>query len=166
MKAELVTKSEYAARRGCAPSAVTRALNEGRITAIVVDGRAMIDPAVADIQWGRNTRRRVDSRPATDAAAAPPTDGDPVSYEDARRRREQAEAQLAELKLAEKCGDLVRVADVTSALTKRIIIYRDSMLQIPARLSAQLAAESDEASVYAILDKELRHVMTELARGV
>lgn len=166
VKAELVTKSEYAARRGCAPSAVTRALKEGRITAIVVDGRSMIDPEVADIQWGRNTRRRADSRPAADAAALPhagtPPARDSATYDEARRRREMAEAALAELKLAELRGELVRADEWVAALARRCVAFREGLLQIPSRLSAQLAAESDEARVHATLDSELRQVMFQL----
>lgn len=60
----LVSKSAYARMRGCAPSAITKALNEGRISA--VGGK--IDPAKADADWQRNTRARGDSRSAADVA--------------------------------------------------------------------------------------------------
>lgn len=48
---ELITKAEYARRRGVSKQAVCKAANTGRIT--LVDGK--VDPEVADVQWARNT---------------------------------------------------------------------------------------------------------------
>lgn len=161
MKAQLVSKSEYARMRDCAASAVTRAISEGRITTVVVEGREMIDPSVADIQWARNTRARADSRPATDAVSpvagmpmAPELE-DRISYDEARRRREQAEAELAELKLAELRGDLVRQADVRAALARRVASLREAFLQLPARLVPVLAADPTPARMDQVIRSEI-----------
>jgi phage terminase Nu1 subunit (DNA packaging protein) len=85
-----------------------------------------------------------------------------TGYWKSRARRERAEAELAELKLAELQGQLVRADDWAAALAKRAAAFREGLLQIPARLSAQLAAESDQARIHALLEDELRQVMSQL----
>jgi hypothetical protein len=120
-RVELITQAEYARRRGCAKSAVAKAVKEGRITLI---GK-LIDPKVADIQWQENTRARADSAPAgRDGAAgqvqAPLVAGqdaagdgqhqvgaEPEDYSVYRRRREKAEAEMAEQNAAKAAGRLV-----------------------------------------------------------
>ena len=67
MAVTLLTKSAYARHRGCDEKAVRKAVAEGRISTIERDGKQLIDPAVADIQWAANTRARADS--ASKAAA-------------------------------------------------------------------------------------------------
>jgi hypothetical protein len=164
---ELVSMSEYARRRGCTEAAVRRAVRDGRIS--LMDGR--VDPVAADAQWARNTRVRAGSRPADDVnlrapgAAPPATGGDEPPVEDyylVKARRERAEADLAELKLAELRGELVRVADVRAAYAKRAAGLREAILQLPARLSAQLAAESDQAKCHDLLQADLHGILAQL----
>lgn len=175
MKPNRVTKSEYAKLRGCAPSAVTRAIKEGRITTIQVDGRELIEVAVADIQWQANTRARVDSSSAAAVASLPVPPqiivanevGQPTtSYEEARRRRETAEANLAEMKQAEMQGTLIRADAVRSAWAAKITGARDALLQIPSRIAPVLAAETDLVRVTALLEAELRQALADLSGEV
>ena len=170
MKPNRVTKSEYAKLRGCAPSAVTRAIKEGRITTVVIDGRELIEVAVADIQWQRNTRARVDSSATTAAPLASVIVANEVgrgqSYEDARRRRELAEANIAEMQQAEMEGVLIRADAVRSAWAAKITGARDALLQIPSRLAPVLAAEADMAKVTALLEDELRQALADLSTPV
>lgn len=168
---QLITQAEYARRRGCTEGAVRRAVRDGRIS--LINGK--IDPVAADAQWARNTRVRAGSRATDDvnlsgsggtggtAAGDDDDDEDSASgYWKSRARRERAEAELAELKLAEMQGQLVRADDWAAALAKRAAAFREGLLQIPARLSAQLAAESDQARIHALLEEELRQVMLQL----
>ena len=170
MKPNRVTKSEYAKLRGCAASAVTRAIKEQRITTVMVDGKELIEVAVADIQWQSNTRARVDSSSASQLPAPRAPDGSdhaqPVgttSYEEARRRRETAEANLAEMKQAEMQGALIRTDAVRSAWAAKITGARDALLQIPSRIAPVLAAETDLVRVTALLEDELRQALAELS---
>lgn len=168
MKVELVTKSKYAEMRGCAASAVTKAIQEGRITTVASNGREMIDPSVADIQWQRNTRARVDSSSALESAAqlaAAPADLPRESYEEARRRRELAEAQIAELKLQEQMGGLVRLGEVRAAMASKVSAMREALLQIPSRLVPLLAAESDPAQIHSLLELELMQALAFVSEG-
>ena len=168
MKPNRVTKSEYAKLRGCAPSAVTRAIKEGRITTIHVGGKELIEVAVADIQWQSNTRSRVDSSSAAIVAAAPAVIvanevGGTTSYEEARRRRETAEANLAEMKQAEMQGTLIRADAVRAAWAAKITSARDALLQIPSRVAPVLAACTDLVEVTALLEAELRQALADLS---
>ena len=72
-------------------------------------------------------------------------------------------AELAELELAEKRGDLVSVADVEKALASKILGVRESLDTLADRLSPLLAAETDAAKVYALLRSEIRQVLAQLA---
>jgi hypothetical protein len=109
------------------------------------------------------------SQPEGAVAAGPATvagetssDGGDTGYWHSRARREAAEAELAELKLAELHGELVRADEWVAALARRAVAFREGLLQIPARLAAQLAAETDEPRIHALLAAELRQVMFQL----
>lgn len=97
------------------------------------------------------------SNPAGPAGAttAPPDD-DLMSYHVAKTLREVAEAKLAQLKLAELRGDLIRREDMERAVGALAAGLRESVLQIKARLAPLLAAESDIMKISAMLDAELR----------
>ncbi len=175
MAVTLITQAEYARRRGVDPTSVRDAIKAGRIT--LIDGK--IDPDVADVQWARNSRARVRTgqEPPVRNPTHPQTHGlpagddDPITaprlltYEEARRRRELAEAQKAELQLAELQGDLIRTADVRAAYAKRAAGLREALLQIPARLAAVVAAEGDQAKCHDILQGELHQVLAQVTEG-
>lgn len=176
---ELISQAEYARRRAVDPTTVRDAIRAGRITTIAgPDGKPMIDPAVADIQWQRNTRARVRAAPRhqmhlDDGAPIPPAqpdvqdgagigntgDGD---YWASRARREAAEAEMAELKLAEQHGTLIRLDAVRTALASVIASTRDSLLQLPARLAPVLAAETSAARVHDIIQAEIHQALAQL----
>lgn len=152
MAVELITKSAYARLRGCDEKAVRKAITEGRIS--LIDGK--IDPAVADIQWARNTRARASqSAPAgpgasgdllgaapgasaesPSASAAPvPNDG----YTAARARREIADAETAEIQLRKLRGDVLITADVARAGFEIGRELRDAMESATNSLAPELA---------------------------
>ncbi len=121
MPVDPITVSAYARRRGCDEKAVRKAIEQQRISVIERDGKRLIDPEVADIQWARNTRPRVrttepGAAPATAPAVPPPGDAAPLAPADApvaptaddyqlqRRRIAAAEAEEAELRVARAAG--------------------------------------------------------------
>lgn len=178
MTSPYVTKAQYAQMRGCAPSAVTKAIKEKRISVVLVGKREMIDVARANEQWAHNTRPRGDSSaaplPMQQLERAEPLplgtpslfEGpahDPDSYETSRRRREAAEASIAEMKQAEMEGALIRVDAVRSSFASKISGARDALLQIPSRLAPVLAAEADILKVNTALEDSLRQALAELS---
>ena len=171
MPVELVTQAEYARRRGVDPTTVRDAIRAGRIS--LIDGR--IDPAVADVQWQRNTRARARNVGSVQAPQVPPPAGgqhagaapEPAgreSYDEARRRRELAEANLAELKLAELRGELLRADAVRAQVAKLAAGLREGLLQIPPRLAPVLAAGADAAKVQDALADALRQVLEQVSQ--
>jgi hypothetical protein len=165
-KVELVSQAEYARRRGVDPTSVRDAVRSGRIT--LIDRK--IDPVIADAQWLANTRPRA-SAEASNSSSSPPLSGpagaaDSLArvsdYQLARASREDAEAKIAQLKLAELQGLVIRRDAVRSKLTKTFATIREGLLQIPARLSPVLAAESDPAKIHDYVMNELRQVLFNL----
>ena len=164
-KAELITQAEYARRRGVDPTSVRDAVRAGRIT--LIDGK--VDPAVADVQWERNTRRRaraVDEAPrqrepaprGEGAYATPPVD-DVIDYNLERARRERYEADQAELRLAQMRGELVRADEVKAAQQRKVAALREAFLQFPARVVPMLVADPTPAAMDAILTREIHLAM-------
>lgn len=166
-KVNLMTQAEYARHRGCSRVAVGKAVKSGRIS--LVNG--LIDPVVADMQWQANSRARVSAHgePAqatllhTSAQTGAPEQPSLDSYTVSRNRREAAEAERAELSLAEEKGELIRVEAVKGALGVLFAGTRDALLQIPARLASLLAAESVPATVQNLLHAEIHQALQQLA---
>jgi phage terminase Nu1 subunit (DNA packaging protein) len=82
-----------------------------------------------------------------------------VDYLEARRRNELAKAQLAELDLAEKEGELVQVAIVEAEAYTAGKKVKDGLSNIPDRISPLLAAESDKNVIYRMLTTEINQVL-------
>lgn len=169
---ELISQRQYAKRRGVSPEAVRKAVMSGRITLIPDErGRKKVNPQIADIQWAQNTdidqqmrgTRGAPAIPAgvirhpTTSPAEPVTGGigDRARSFEARDRIETAEAALAEIKLAEKMGQLVDAAAIEREMAAKIQIVGDALDSIPHRLAPILAAESDPLKVAEILASEL-----------
>ena len=101
--------------------------------------------------------------PAARGAAGQPAGDDPPpgdgGYWESRARREKAEAAIAEFKQAELEAALIRVDVVRAAVAGTLSALRDALLQMPARLAPQLAAEADLVTVTQLLEGELHQVM-------
>ena len=183
-KVNLITQAEYAKLRGCSAVAVHKAVKANRIT--LIDGK--IDPEVADIQWERNSRARIGSKAASADAPveqqstrldgedltplelaapvdtpAPAASAAPDGYTMWRGRREAADAELAELRLAEQRGDLISVAAVEGVWSAMLASAREHLLQVRARLAPLLAAETDVFKIEQLLEAEHRKALEALA---
>jgi hypothetical protein len=172
---ELISLREYGRRRGVTLGAVQKAIKSGRIK--LVDGK--VDPEVADIMWARNTTpMRAAPGPVAAAAAIEPRasarasrppaagDGDEPTGDGlhvSRARREAALAELAELELAEKRGELVSAVAIEKALATKILSVRESLDTLTDRITPLLAAESDPARIYALLRAEMRQALSQLS---
>lgn len=184
MGRQLMGLREYSRHReanslpGVSLRAVQKAIETGRITTIADDkGRIKIDPEVADIQWGRNTdpdqsaRANVGREPILPGVGGDP--GPPQGaggpghnslYWDARTRREQAEAEKAEIQLKEMSGELVERAAVRRAAYESGRLLRDMLLALPGTLAQDLAAIAGAQEIEVRLRDELRKVLDQVAR--
>ncbi len=178
----------YARHRGVSLRAVQKALASGRISARS-DGR--LDAELADTNWARNTAPRplpsstpVNKRankPATPAASPqsahhhaeprqaardlndPPKLESGLEYSKARAVRESYLARMAKIDFEERSAKLVSADEVKVAAFNRFRQFRDGVLNIPDRLAAVLAAETDPSRVHAALATEIRKVLLEFA---
>lgn len=104
---------------------------------------------------------------ADPTAHAPAADAAPVitNYHMARTLREAAEAKLADLKLKQRKGELIRVDAVRGVMTNIFTTVREAILQIPARMGPVLAAESEPAVIQTKLYDELHAALVRLAES-
>lgn len=156
---------------GASHTAVQKAIKAGRIR-VGLDGK--IDPEEADRLWVANTdeghRRGPAHEPKRPAVVEPPAStplpplepGDPVpNYQEARARREAAEAALAEIELAEKRVELVPARDVEARLVKEHSQAKTKLLGVPARARHQ--DPSLTAEHLALFEDLIREALEDLA---
>jgi hypothetical protein len=177
---ETLSIRKYAVHRGVSHVSVLKAIRAGRIER-GADGS--IDVQAADIAWEKNTnpgqRARQHHREATaspavnsTAEASPNLEhipesksgaGSSLDYSKARAVRENYMARLAKIEFEERSNKLMSRDEVEVAAFKRYRDFRDSMLNIPDRVSSVLAAESDAGRVHALLSEEIRKMLSEFA---
>lgn len=166
---ELITPSEYARRRGVSHSAVAKAIAKRRISTILGEnGRPMIDPKVADIQWAQNTDPQQSARAnAPKGDRGRPADGDGgngAAYWNARTMREKAEAEMAEMKRRQMAGELVERSSVEAAAFTYGRVIRDSVLGVPVRLAPELVRLTDAWEIEQRMAEALRLVLEDVAK--
>ncbi|KXK28624.1 MAG: hypothetical protein UZ01_02564, partial [Candidatus Brocadia sinica] len=83
----------------------------------------------------------------------------------ARAMKEHFRALLAELEFKEKNGELVPVEAVRKQAFETARMVRDSLLNIPNRVSPILAAESDHREINQILTKEIVQCLENLSNN-
>lgn len=160
-KVNLITQAEYAKHRGCSAVAVHKAVKAGRISTI--DGK--IDPAVADLQWERNTRARISASARAESSAGAPGGGAAQGgdsnneYLAFRARREAAEASIAEMKEAELRGKYLVKADVAAVAFEVARAFRDGLVNCGRRLAADVAGLSKVEDCEEVIDREHRALL-------
>ncbi len=164
----LLSLRAYAKHRGVSLAAVQKAIRSGRI-ATTEDGS--VDSERADAQWATRTRpgQKRTAKPAANPAAtfvdAPRAEpaGAGLDYFRARAIRENYLARLAKIEFEEKSAKLVSRDEVQVAAFTKARTVRDSLLNIPDRLAATLAAEADADNVHQMMTVEIRRALDELA---
>jgi len=178
---KLLSKAAYARHRGCDEKAVRKAITEGRISAI----GGKIDPEVADIQWAKNTRARVSQAPAGNPAPVEiGIEGDPAgggagsggagggsgqagadkpgadpSYMQFRMRREEADAQIAEMNAGKMRGTMLMRQDVDRAMFEIGREVRDRLTSCARRIASEVASVTTAEACELIVDREHRIVL-------
>ncbi|MCL4796494.1 MAG: hypothetical protein KJZ84_18160 [Bryobacteraceae bacterium] len=161
----LLSLRGYAKHRGVSLSAVQKAIKSGRI---VTTGDGQIDSVQADATWEKRTRpgqkKRAEERAVVPAPEAPRADSaGGLDYFKARAIRESYLARLAKIEFEERTAKLVSRDEVQVAAFTKARTVRDSLLNLPDRLAALLAAETEAGTVHEILTMEIRRALDELA---
>jgi hypothetical protein len=156
--AKEMSAADYAKHRGIALKNVTKAIEEGRISA-KKDGRKwVIDQEKADIDWARNT-----SQPRTNPGGEPAADFDNPSYAQSRAIKEAYLAQLKKLEYERELGALVDADQVRRDGYAAGKLVQSKMLAIPDRLAGQLAGMTDVNQIKRVLVDEIRYALSEVA---
>lgn len=165
-----VTVQQYARHRKVSERAVRQYLADNIFPeAVIREGRRIfIDQAMADKAMRRNaTTRRQLLPPATPEQKAKTIEQAGTSglgFHEARTLAQRYKAALLKIELDEKTGRLVDAEAVKVAAFNKARAVRDTLLNIPDRISPILAAEKDQMKVADILTREIRTALEELSR--
>jgi hypothetical protein len=156
-----MSAGQYAKHRGISVKNVTKAIEEGRITAEKVGNRFVIDQVKADKEWARNT-----SQPRTNPGGC--VEQEPIyqsgpSYAQSRAIKEAYLARLKKLEYERELGALVDADQVRRDGYAAGKLVQSKMLAIPDRLAGQLAGMTDVAAIKRVLVDEIRYALSEVA---
>lgn len=147
----------YAKHKGVALQAVQKAIKSGRISTVKDSkGKAKIDPGSADKQWEESTDPGMQRGQKQEASS---------TFQQARTMREAYLAKVAKLVYEERIGKLVNAEKVKAEAFEAARMVRDAVLNIPNRISPELASETDPAKIHNILTIELTRALEELANA-
>lgn len=169
-----VTLTAYAKTKGVSVEAVSKAVRVGRLSKSVVfdaKSRPRVIPELADQEWVANTDSAQQRVPAVAPPRPEPEPDQPVArdepktatFQQARTLREAYMARLAKLEFDEKSGLLVRADAVKNEAFKVARTVRDNMLNIPDRIAAELANETNQFKVHQRLTAEIRRALEDLS---
>lgn len=85
------------------------------------------------------------------------------SYDEARTRKVNAEAEIAELELAKIRGELVQAEDVVSAWEDVLAAAKAKFLSIPTKAAPIAAAESEAGACQKILEDLVHEALQEFS---
>lgn len=174
--------SQYAAHRGISQPAVSSAIKSGRLERSVrrEGKRYVIDFAIADQEWARNTgvsdkpahivtatKQASPPPPAASKPAAEPENSDEeMSFAEARTQSEIYKAKTAELEYRRKAGELLDRAETRASVFDAFKVARDLILAAPPRIVAvALAAKTENEAILAVKD-QLHTVLRETADAI
>lgn len=107
-------------------------------------------------QAAAEPQRTLIDEPAAASAAATPAaaPGARSDYQDARTRREQAEAEMAQIELMERRGKVLDADSTVRAIADVHTAARVEVLSLPDRLAQLVAAEVDPRKVWQLINAE------------
>ncbi len=169
----LVSQAEYARQRGVSRQYIGQMVSKG----VIELKNKKVDPtqadkALASVREPARPERRSQSK--TDPAPSPvslpndtpqlPQGGDlSTLLLKTRIKSEVEKAKLLEIKARVEAGKYVDADEGKVAAFNRARVVRDSLLNIPERLAAVLAAEEDASRVHALLHAEIRSALEDLS---
>ena len=85
------------------------------------------------------------------------------SYDEARTRKINAEAEIAEMELAKVRNQLVLVEDVVKAWTDTLANLKAKLTSIPSKAAPMVASESETAMIQSMLSDLMNEALEELS---
>lgn len=174
--------AEFARMKGVSAPAVHKAIRTGRLKKSVIRGfgkKIKLDPIVAAQEWELNTnhaKRTVggDIREITEnegkienriQADPGQTIGGAPSINQSNAVLAAYKARIAKIEYEEKLGKLVNASDVKAEAFKIGRVVRDSMLNIPDRVSAEFAGITNAYEINMRLTEEINKALEALQDG-
>lgn len=155
----VMLRSEFAAYRKVAPSTVTRWISSGALAAPAVRQDGTIDVARADAMLGAPPAAGL--LPLPSAAAPEPA----VSISD-KKRREKADADLAEIKAAEKAGELTDAEAAEREYEDLARRLRHAIMAVPRDIADDCAKLGEPIAIEARMTMALEKVIDEFSRSI
>ena len=116
------------------------------------------------MEWAGNTQTQA---PPVDRRSQPEEEGEVYfgasQYTKARAVREYNQARLAKIDKEERIAKLVSGKEMQVAAFNKLRQFRDTMINLPDRVAAMLAAETVEATVHVLLTTEIRKALNDFA---
>lgn len=171
-----LNRAEFAKSRGVHPSTVTRWIQDGRIS---LDINGKIDSAAAEIDLSK-TASHEPHHEARRAQLADErhqksikTDRESSARDDvasrhraARMRREEAQADMAEMERQKMSGTLVERAEVDFLLRDLGAVIQSQIQAMPYRLAPQLLSANGADAINAVLDSAAHDLLTEISNEI
>lgn len=159
------TRGEYAKHLKVSPPYITKLGKLGKLVFADEDGKRVDFAASDKLIKGQATLGKANSGKNSGGKGAAPSDALGQEFRAAQAQERGFSARLLELKFQRESGQLVSVADTRTAYARRISVLRDSIMHIPSRLAAILAAETDEGRIKDLLQDELDLVLNQAAEA-
>lgn len=171
----IVTISEYARMKGWVHSAVLGKIERGIISQkslVTVAGkkkpRIDSERADLDIEFNGDEDKKDAYELHAGAGKEPeieePEDETINEYRDTKISHERLKARKLELEIAAKEGRLLDAEEVRRRITKLVTETKNSILQIPARVSPDLISIDDPILMESRLLRELNEALSNLSR--
>lgn len=153
---------EFAKLVGVNSSTVSRAIIAGRMplsVTILPNGNKLIDARIGVEEFNQNKKRGAVNFSQKEGRRK----ADPSESSESERKLKHYKAELARIELEEAQGKLINAEKVGRQAFKVARAVRDAMLNIPDRVSAELAAEKDSFTVHKRLTDEIRMALEGLS---
>ena len=100
---------------------------------------------------------------ALEQRAVTQPDGSHITTHKERLRIMRADAEMKEINLAVRRGELVAIADVEKEMTDLVVTTKARILLVPARVAPELLGETSRVIVQAKIEKALKEALLHLA---
>lgn len=164
-----ISFADFAKMVGVSRSSITQAVQSGRLTAHEdEEGRRFLIDSDAMQDWVNNSsaEQKKNAVDIPDEKIEKISDSQSASafpkLNDSRAIREAFKARIEKIKYEEMLGKLVDIEKAQNEYFEIARKVRDSLMAIPDRISAQVAAETNQFKVHKIIMDELRIALRNL----
>ena len=155
----LMNQTQYGKHCGLTQGRVSQLSREGKL----VKSGKLIDVEKTDAYLATVLDSRGNPHTQRPESPAPIATASKQDYLTQKTQEAYWNAENKRLAAQQKAGELVESQKVQQEAFNQARLFRDALLNIADRLSASLAAESDPIVVHALLSKEHRTLLNDLA---